>query len=362
VISRTSGAIAILFVLLIGSGCGKDPDDLAPPAGGSGGAGGGLAGGATFRWRSTAPLVAPIQDANHPILSVKDPSIVYFDGRWHLFATTANTSGSWSMIYLSFAEWSEAASAQPYYLDNNPALRGYHAAPQIFYFTPQSRWYLVFQSGQPQYSTTTDIARPESWGTPINFFAAEPAIVTMNKGMGGWLDFFVICDEANCHLFFTDDNGHLYRSQTGIGSFPSGFGDPVIVMSGTKETLFEGSAHYRLKGMNSYLTIVEAFGPSGQRYYRSFAADRLDDVWSPLADNWTTPFAGQNNVTFETGATAWTRDFSHGELLRDGYDQTLTVDRSNLQFLYQGVDPAATNVEYFRLPYRLALLRPDTAP
>jgi len=48
------------------------------------------------------------------------------------------------MIYLSFDDWSEAASAQPYYLDNNPALTGYHAAPQVFFFRPQNKWYLVF--------------------------------------------------------------------------------------------------------------------------------------------------------------------------------------------------------------------------
>jgi endo-1,4-beta-xylanase len=37
--------------------------------------------------------------------------------------------------------------------------------------------------------------------------ANEPAIVTQNKGSGGWIDFWVICDTANCYLFFSDDNG-----------------------------------------------------------------------------------------------------------------------------------------------------------
>jgi hypothetical protein len=46
------------------------------------------------RWTSTGPLVAPIQDTTHPIVSLKDPSVVYFNGRWHVFATTANTSGN----------------------------------------------------------------------------------------------------------------------------------------------------------------------------------------------------------------------------------------------------------------------------
>jgi endo-1,4-beta-xylanase len=288
-------------------------------------------------------------------LSVKDPTVVHFEQRWHLFATTADTSGSWSMIYLNFEDWSEAGNAQPYYLDNNPALRGYHAAPQVFYFRPQKKWYLIFQSGQPQYSTTDDLSDPQSWSTPKDFFpAGEPAIVAENKGAGGWLDFWVICDSSHCHLFFTDDNGHLYRSQTTIDSFPEGFGDTEIAIDGTKETLFEGSATYRVAETGQYLTLVEAFGPAGGRYYRSFVADALDDEWEPLAASLDNPFAALSNVTFPNGV--WTRDISHGELLRQGYDESLSIDPSELRFLYQGVDPAATDVEYFELPYRLALL------
>ena len=64
---------------------------------------------------------------------------------------------------------------------------------------------------------------------------------------------------------------------------------------------------------------------------------------------------GGVNVTFADGV-AWSRDVSHGELLRDGYDESLTVDTENLRFLYQGVDPAQTNVAYHLLPYRLGLL------
>src|SRR5690606_15271659 len=65
-----------------------------------------------FEWTSTGPLVSPVPDRFHPILSVKDPTVVYFEERWHLFATTADTSGSWSMIYLNFEDWSEAGNAQ----------------------------------------------------------------------------------------------------------------------------------------------------------------------------------------------------------------------------------------------------------
>ena len=78
----------------------------------------------------------------------------------------------------TFPDWDHTADATFYYLDQTPALRGYHAAPQVFYFAPQKKWYLVYQSGPPQYSTNDDIENPTGWTAPQNFYASEPATVT----------------------------------------------------------------------------------------------------------------------------------------------------------------------------------------
>ena len=53
---------------------------------------------------------------------MKDPSVVFHDGRWHIFATTAGSKG-WGMAYFNFASWDEAPQAKPFYLDENPNLR-----------------------------------------------------------------------------------------------------------------------------------------------------------------------------------------------------------------------------------------------
>ena len=91
-----------------------------------------------LRWKSTGPLIQPVSDENHHLVSIKDPTIVQFGGKWHIYATVANTARQWSMVYLNFTDWSEAGSAKPVYLDvANPGLRGYHCAPQLFYFRPQ---------------------------------------------------------------------------------------------------------------------------------------------------------------------------------------------------------------------------------
>ena len=43
-------------------------------------------------------------------------------------------------------------------------------------------------------------------------------------------------------------------------------------------------------------------------------------------------------------------------MLRDGYDETLTIDTCNLSFLYQGYDPNADTSVYNKIPWRLGLL------
>jgi uncharacterized protein (TIGR03437 family) len=308
---------------------------------------------ATYAWSSSGPLISAIPNATHPIVSVKDPTAVYYNNQWNVYATTADTSGNWNMVYLNFPDWSHASAAQPYYMDATPGLSGYHCAPELFYFTPQNKWYLIYQSGPPQYSTADDPTQPQTWTPPQSFFASQPSIVK------NWLDFWAICDSANCYLFFTDDGGDFYRSQTAIADFPNGFSTPQIIMQATTGgDLFEASRTYSLKGSTQYLTIVEAMGgPYGHRYFRAFLAGSLDGEWTPAtgANSFAAPFLGGDNVTFATGVTPWTDDFSHGEIIRTGYDETLQIDPNNLQFLYQGDNPAANAPSYSQIPWQLGL-------
>lgn len=306
-------------------------------------------------WSSTGPLVSPIPDATHHIVSVKDPTAFYYNNQWNVYATNAYADGGWNMQYISFTDWSQAAAAQPYFMDQTSGFSGYHCAPEVLYFTPTGTWYLIFQSPQPQYSTTTDPTNPASWSTPQNFFSSQPASVS------AWIDFWVICDSSNCHLYFAGDNGNIYRSQTAKSSFPEGFSEPQIILQDANAfNLFESDKVYALQGLNQYLLTVEALGPSGIRYFRAFIANDLGGQYTPIpdADTWTNPYAGENNVTFPAPATDWTNDISHGEMIRVGYDETLTIDPTNLRFLYQGANPSAeaSASNYSQIPYQLGLL------
>lgn len=308
----------------------------------------------TFRWASSAPLVAPIARPEDPCYSVKDPSVVRYQDRWHLFCTIRSEKRSHQIEYLSFADWKDANSAKRHVLTISD---GYFCAPQVFYFSPQKKWYMILQvadpSGrpllQPAYSTTDDISDPASCTKPALLYPTHP------ENVKAWIDFWVICDSSKAHLFFTSNNGLLWRAQTKLSEFPRGWDAPRVVIRGD---IFEASCTYKLKGQDKYLTVVEAEAkdrPGGWRYYKAYLADKLDGEWKPLADTWQKPFAGPPNVAFN--GEHWTDSISHGELLRDGYDERLEVDPANLRFLFQGVlERDRQGKPYGQIPWKLGIL------
>jgi endo-1,4-beta-xylanase len=241
-------------------------------------------------------------------------------------------------------------------MDQTPGFATYVAAPQLFFFRPQDKWYLVYQSGPPMYSTNDDLANPTAWTAPAPFFSSTPAIVTQYGG--GWLDYWVICDTEWCHLFFSSNQGRWFKSKTSIHDFPNGFGEPVVVMHNANSgRLFEGSNVYKLNGTNQYLALIESFDQTsnGRRYYRSWIADSLEGPWLPWQGSGSYPFVGARNASFD--GTPWTNDISHGEMIRAGYDETLTVESCGLRYLYQGADPMADNGgDYNKIPWRIGLL------
>jgi hypothetical protein len=71
------------------------------------------------------------------------------------------------------------------------------------------------------------------------------------------------------------------------------------------------------------------------------------------------PFAGIVNV--RGNGSTWTSSFSHGELIRNGFDETLSVETSRLRFLFQGVnDEDLAGKQYGEIPWRIGIL--ETTP
>jgi hypothetical protein len=309
-----------------------------------------------FRWTVGEPLVAPASRPADPCHAIKDPTGVFHGGRWHLFCTIRSQKRTHAIEYLSFADWKDADEAPRHVLTN--IWDGYFCAPQVFWFAPHKKWYMLYQAADksrepaygPAFSTTADIADPASWSKPNWLDIRKP------EDAKAWLDFWIICDETHAYLFFTSLDGKMWRMATKLADFPSGWDQAAVALQGD---IFEASHTYRLKGLGKYLTLIEAedkTGP-GRRYYKAYLAERLDGEWKPLAATKEKPFAGPANTRQPAGH--WTDSFSHVELLRSGIDQRLEVDPSHLRVLFQGVtDQAKAGKTYGEIPWRLGILEP----
>ncbi|HEY7774014.1 MAG TPA: non-reducing end alpha-L-arabinofuranosidase family hydrolase [Marinagarivorans sp.] len=301
-----------------------------------------------FEWEASAPLISP-RGNNY---GIKDPSIVQSDGLFHVFATV--NDGDWRSVYLNFADWAQASSAAQQPMSGTRG--GNTVAPQVFYYRPHNLWY-NFTQWPRGYNTTTDISDVNSWTSRVDFLRNGPPSEP-NKPE---LDYWNICDDTHCHVFFSRDDGVLYKSKTTRANFPN-FDGYEIVMEDHRGNgasfLFEAANVYKVDGQDLYLLLVEAYRTPGYgpRYFRSWTAPTLDGPWTALADTEENPFAGEANVTWPAG-NKWATGISHGEMIRSGYDEYMTIDPCNMQYLFQGDSGESLDGSYGGEPYKLGLLK-----
>ena len=304
-------------------------------------------------WQYTAPLISPEKREVNPSRAQKDPSVVYHDGKWHVFMTV-KLPGRSAIEYCSFQKWEDANRSPRTLLGVSDS--DYFCAPQVFYFEPHAKWYLIYQMGVPgakymwvAYSTTATLSDPESWTR------ARPILDggENDPRMVGGLDYWIICDNRRAYLFLTSLNGKMWRLWTNLEDFPGRFDHWELAL---EAKIFEASHTYRIKGTNNFLTIVEE---NGRRYYKAYWSDRLDGHWRPLADSAESPFAGWKNIRPAVGVDAWTDNVSHGELIRDGNNQNLIVDPQRLRFVFQGMlDAHKAGKGYGQFQWRIGVLTP----
>ena len=231
----------------------------------------------TIRWSSSGVLAGPKPDSAHPdIAAIKDYTVVRHNGAWQVYATrpVLRRAGTWCISRSRIGR--RRTRATHTYLDSDAdraRLPGgaahllLRAAGPVVHGLPDRGAYLLDQhrSGQP---TLVDDA--------AELHEQRACDRDAEQGRWAWLDFWMICDSSNCYLFSSDDNGHIYRSQTTLANFPNGFGNTVIALQDSRFALFEGSAVYKVAGVNQYLLLQEAIGSDGRRWYRSFTSNSAE--------------------------------------------------------------------------------------
>jgi len=294
-------------------------------------------------WLVSLPALTPGPKGAFDETAVKDPTIVFFEGNWHLFYT-ARGQNHYHIGYVA-APTLQALDYAPH--TQLKQLRGqadlYAAAPQVFFFKPQKTWYLIYQTHdsnyQPVYSTTRTIAKPESWIPP------KPLVQKDEKAK--WIDFWIICNETTAYFFYTRSHRDVYVQTTSLKDFPHAFSNPRKVFSGIHEAVHI----YKVKDKPKYHMIYE-LNIKGERSFGLAIAKTLPGPWKKITDRYATGA----QLKYPPNATVWTEEVSHGELIRSGCDQRLEYNPKQVKFLIQGLLKKQHQGPYTQLPWKLGII------
>ncbi len=297
-------------------------------------------------WLIEPPALLPGPPGSFDEVAVKDPSIVFAEGAWHLFYT-ARSRDEYSTGYVSAPTLDGLQSATRYKLDLVTGQHRYACAPQVLYFEPQGRWYLIFQTReanyQPAFSTTKTISDPTSWSAPAHLIKKDTS--------AKWIDFWVICDELKAYLFYTQAHNSVMVRSTNLNDFPHGWGPSHEVLTDIHEAVHL----YKVQGRDQYHMIYE-LKDGLTRSFGLAAAETLTGPWTKVTDRYATG----NQLQFAGDTTLWTDMVSHGEIIRTGYNQKLEYDPNNCRWLIQGtLEKNLKGLRYEAFPWKLGIIKLD---
>jgi len=144
------------------------------------------------QWEIGKPIFEKGAKGSFDEVSVKDPSLIFAESGWHLFYTARGNS-EYTTAYVSAKDLNVLNTAPRFELKQIRGKTRYGCAPQVFYFEPQKKWYLIYQNRdsnyQPVFSTNTEISKPELWTTYQNLIQKD----SKKK----WIDFWVIAQPGS---------------------------------------------------------------------------------------------------------------------------------------------------------------------
>lgn len=293
------------------------------------------------RWVVSDPLLSQGAKGSFDEISVKDPSIVYYKGCWHLFYTAAGNE-EYTTGYVSAPTLDDLKNSQRYELKMIRGLKRYGCAPQVFYFSPQKLWYLLFQNldsnYQPAYSTTRHISDPDSWSKP------KPLLTKDSKTK--WIDFWILCHGDRAYLYYTEGhNGVIVRS-TSFQDFPDGWNKVKMVLKDVHEAVHV----YKVKDQLEFHMFFE-LNKNNVRSFGMAKAHHPEGPWQRLTDGYAT-----GKQLRYGNRKMWTQMVSHGEILRSGFDEKLEYSPDSCRWLIQGILEKDKDGAYPLLPWKLGII------
>ncbi len=293
-------------------------------------------------WQVSHPVMSVGPEGSFDEVSVKDPSIVFYKGKWHLFYT-ARSKKVYTTGYVSAKQLPDLHSAQRHELKMIRGKSRYGCAPQVFYYQPQSKWYLIYQNldsnYQPMYSTTVTISEPNTWNDPKSLLAKD----SQEK----WIDFWVICDKTKAYLFYTQGHDGVMVRSTSLEKFPGGWGKSRKVF----DNIHEAVHVYKVKGRSEYHMIYE-LNRGGIRSFGLASATHLEGPWKKVTDRYATG----EQLCYGEKTKKWTQMVSHGEAIRSGYTELMEYDPNNCRWLIQGILKNDSKRPYPSLPWKLGII------
>ncbi len=288
-------------------------------------------------WRVSARIFEDGPSGAFDDVAVKDPTIVFSDGLYHLFYT-GRDANNWRMGYVSSPDINNFHGSTRHFLSSLNG-GGYFAAPQVFYSEAKGQWYLIYQSGQgATFSTNSDVGNPNGWtaGQPMGF----------NDG----IDFWCISDGVNVYCFYSAQDGSrsIKRRSTSVANFPTGWSAPSTIADNT----FEAVHVYKNLADGEFYLITEDIA----RHQELWTASSLGGTWTKIEEQW----AHRDDLIDE--ADHWTDQVSHVEVVRAGVNEFLEVNNLNdCEMLIQGVVDGDYG-SYGNIPYDLGILRNGDGP
>ncbi|MFS4456127.1 non-reducing end alpha-L-arabinofuranosidase family hydrolase [Maribacter sp. 2304DJ31-5] len=313
-------------------------------------------------WTVNKPVFKASSENSFDDVSVKDPSIVHYNNKWHLFYTAFGGPDELQIGYTNASELSDLNEGERNMLvfSNVENLAKKYAAPQVFYFEPQKKWYLVFQgywnNVQPLYSTTDNIEDYTSWTQP------KPLIEKFEEN--DWVDFYVVCDKNYAYLTYSRNYKSVYAVRTKIEDFPIGFdlNNPIALVESPNIEFGEAAHIYKAKGMNEYHMIYETSNMKKSRI-RSYSLYHSKDIAGPWQVKYA-DYASKPLLVINKENKGWPEEVSHGEMIRTNYNQEIEYDPINVKFLMQGIianerGENYTPDKYWSLPWKFGILETE---